>query len=283
MTPSPTASIVIPTRERAGYLDVALASIVPQARQAGAEVLVVADGPDPDSAAVAERHGARLVSLPRASGANAARNRGVREARGDPVVFVDDDVDAPRGWLDALLAGVSAHPDHEVFGGPIHARLEGGGPRACGREPPPITTLDYGHEDRDVALVWSANMAVRRRALERVGAFDETLRVRGDEEDWERRYTATGGRIRYLASAGLEHRRTPPDSALRTLSRAAYGYGRNARRYDVRKGVAPAIASELRTVLGCAWHVLRRRCATGVVLGAEAAGRLREALAERAR
>jgi glycosyltransferase involved in cell wall biosynthesis len=32
----PTASIVVPTRERPGYLDVALASIAPQAREAGA-------------------------------------------------------------------------------------------------------------------------------------------------------------------------------------------------------------------------------------------------------
>ncbi len=37
------ASIVIPTRGRAAYLEVALASILPQARAAGAEVLVVDD------------------------------------------------------------------------------------------------------------------------------------------------------------------------------------------------------------------------------------------------
>ena len=34
----PTVSIVVPTRERADYLDVALASIAPQAREADAEV-----------------------------------------------------------------------------------------------------------------------------------------------------------------------------------------------------------------------------------------------------
>ena len=75
---------------------------------------------------------------------NAARNAGVRAATGDLIVFIDDDVSVPPGWLDALLAGVAAAPDREVYGGPIRARLEGGGPRACGREPPPITTLDHG-------------------------------------------------------------------------------------------------------------------------------------------
>jgi glycosyltransferase involved in cell wall biosynthesis len=277
----PTASIVIPTRDRPGYLDVTLTSVMPQARRATAEVLVVSHTSDAATASVADRHGASLVSMATPGGANAARNAGIGAATGDPLVLIDDDVQAPPGWLQALLTGVSDTPARDVFGGPIHARLEGGGPRACGREGAPITTLDLGPQDHDVQFVWSANMALRRRALEQVGGFDETILGRGEEEDWQRRYAALGGRVRYLAHAGIDHRRTAADSTLRSLSRAAYGYGRTARRYDVRKGTPPSIPAELRTLSGCAWHVLRRRCANGIVLGAQAAGRLREALAER--
>jgi glycosyltransferase involved in cell wall biosynthesis len=280
---SPTASIVIPTRARAHYLEVALASLAPQAQRAGAEVLVVSDGEDSATAAVAQRQSARLVSLPAPKGANAARNAGVRAAAGDLIVFVDDDVDAPDGWLDALLAGALGAADHEVFGGPIRARLEGGGPRACGREPAPITTLDLGPADRDASLVWSANMAIRRSAFERTGEFDESIHGRGEEEDWERRYLALGGRIRYLAGAGLDHRRTAADARLRMLARSAYALGRSARRHDMRKGGAPRLPGELRTLAGCAWHTVRRRCANGVVMGAHAAGRVREALSEHRR
>jgi GT2 family glycosyltransferase len=274
---TPVASIVIPTRGRAGYLDVALHSIVPQAAERGAEVIVVSDGPDPATAAAAERHGARLVSLPVRRGANAARNAGAEAARGQLIVFVDDDVEASGGWLDALLDGAQSAPGYDVFGGPIRARLEGGGPRACGREPPPITTLDLGPEDADAELVWSANMAIRRTALENVGAFNEQIYGRGEEDEWERRYRAAGGRIRYLASAGLEHRRTRADAGVIPLSRAAYALGRTARRNDARKGTIPTLRAELRTFAGCGWHTLRRRCAYGIVMGAEAAGRIREA------
>jgi glycosyltransferase involved in cell wall biosynthesis len=280
---SPTASIVIPTRGRPAYLDVTLASVAPQAQRAGAEVIVVSDGGDVPTSAVAGRHGARLITLATPAGANAARNAAVGAAHGDPIVFIDDDVDAPPEWLDALLSGVAAAPERDVFGGPIRARLEGGGPRACGRESAPITTLDFGPEDRDVELVWSANMAIRRRTLEQIGSFDETISIRGDEEDWQRRYAAGGGRVRYLANAGLDHRRSAPDATLRRLAAAAYGHGRAARRYDVRKATAPGLLSELRTLVGCAWHVVRRRCANGIVLSAQAAGRLSEALAERRR
>ncbi len=283
MISQPTASIVIPTSGRSDYLGVTLASVAPQAEAQDAEILVINDGGDPPTAAVAARFGARVIDLAAPGGANAGRNAGIKAARGELIVLLDDDVEAPPGWLAAMLEGAARNPDCDVFGGPVRARLEGGGPRSCGREPAPITTLDHGPADRDVELVWSANMAIRRPALQHVGQFDETLRIRGDEEDWERRYASSGGRIRYLASAGLDHRRTASDARLNRLVVAAYAQGRAARRYDAHKGKAARLSAELRVLLGCCWHVVRRRCANGIVMGAQAAGRLREALAGRAR
>jgi len=276
----PAASIVIPTLAAPRYLEVTLASVCPQAQNTAAEVIVVSDGPDPATRAVTERHGARLVALAEQRGLNAARNTGIDNAHSDLIVFIDQDVDAPAGWLDALLEGARAYPECEVFAGPIRARLEGG-PRGCGREPPPITTLDAGSEDRDVPLAWGANMAIRRSAFERLGRFHEGLHGRGNEEEWEFRYTAAGGRIRYLAGAGLDHRRERDDSRLAALIRAAFGQGREARRHDVRTGSTRPIRTELRILAGCAWHTVRRRCAYGIVMGARTAGSLREALAER--
>jgi glycosyltransferase involved in cell wall biosynthesis len=279
-TGKPSATVAIPTRDRPDYLEVTLVSVVPQAERAGAEVLVISDGDAATSRQVAGRHGVRVVGLSPARGLNAARNAAFREGAGDLVVLIDDDVRAPVGWIDALLAGVRAAPEHGVFGGPIRAVLEGGGPRACGRESAPITTLDLGPADRDADLVWGSNMAIRRDAFERVGPFDETIfGLRGDEEEWERRYVSGGGRVRYIAGAGLEHRRTREDSTVRALSRAAYGHGRAARRHDARHGAAPALRSELRTLIGCVWHTFRRRCAFGITMAVHSAGRLREAVA----
>lgn len=276
----PTASIVIPTRGRPAYLEVALSSVAPQAAQAGAEVIVVNDGNDPFTAAVAERHNASVVALARTAGVSAGRNAGARVAGSDLIVLIDDDIHAPAGWLAAFLSGAAAYQGYGVFGGPIRAVLEGGGPRACGRESAPITSLDLGGEDRDAEVVWGANMAFRRRTFDAVGPFDETLLGCGDEEDWLARYRASGGRVRYIAGASVEHRRVAADATVAALARAAYGRGRAARRYDTRRGEAPARAAELRTLAGCGWHIVRRRCANGVVMAAHSAGRLREALSE---
>lgn len=273
---------MIPTRARPGYLEVTLASVAPQARAAGAEVLVVNDGADPATDGVATRYGARVVPLPQPRGVNGARNAGVREAQGDLIVLLDDDVEAPPGWLDAMLAGAASNPEYDVLGGPIRGRLEGGGPRACGREPPPIATYDFGSEEREVPFVYGGNTAIRRAAFERVGYFDDDLSGMGDEEEWVGRLKAAGGRIRYLPDAGLDHRRAAGDARLGALTRAAYRRGREVWRHeDLHRHHARSIGDDLRILAGCGWHTVRRRCAYGIVMGARAAGSLREALAAR--
>jgi len=275
----PSASIVVPTRDRAGYLDVALRSIAPQAADAGAEVIVVVDGPDdPHSVAVAQRHGAHAIAHAEPRGPNAARNAGWRAGQGELAIFVDDDVEAPRTWLPALLAAAAATPERDVFAGPIRAAIAGGGPRSCGRDDPPITTLDHGAADVDVPVGWSANLAIRRAALETVGGFDESIPVgAGDEEEWQERYRSTGGQVRYVAAAGLDHRRVGADATLRALAQAQHRRGRAARLQDVRKGVAPSRAAELRLAVACAGHTVLRACPNGVTLTAHALGRAREA------
>jgi len=272
----PTASIIVPTRERAGYLDVALASIAPQAAAAGAELLVVDDGPSDDTRETAVRHGARYVAHRASRGLNAARNSGIDAAAGELLVFVDDDVAVRAGWLAALLAAhAAAKPDVGVLTGPIHARFEDHPLRSCGREGPPITHQELGPADRDVAHAWGANMAIRRAWLDRAGHFDESRELYGDEQEWQDRLRAAGGRIRYVAAAGLDHRRAGDDARLRSLARAAYGRGQASRRYDVHKRAAPPLARELRVLCGCALHAPRHRCLNGIVMTAHALGRLR--------
>jgi GT2 family glycosyltransferase len=274
------ASILFPTRRRRDYLAAALESVAGQAAAHSAEIVVVEDDPaDADTERLVTAHGARYVALGRSRGLNVARNAAVEAATGELLCFLDDDVVAWPSWLGAMLVGAAEHPEHEAFGGPIRARLEGTNLHACGREPAPVTTLDLGPHDRDAELVWGANLAVRRSALDRIGAFDGTRSGPGDEEEWERRLRAAGGRILYVAGAGVDHRRTGADARIGGLSRAAWHRGRHSRRFDERKDVAPGLAQELRTLAGCVWHIGRYRCGNGIVLTAQTAGRLREAVA----
>jgi len=263
----PVVSVVVPTRGRA----------------AAHEIVVVDDGAmDATADVVSARPAVRYVAHGGGRGLNAARNTGLRESAASLVAFVDDDVLAPPGWLEALVEGARRHPAAEAFGGPIRARFEGRTPRGCGREEPPITTLDLGESDCETETAWGANFAVRRGAVERIGAFDERIvRPHGDEEEWLERLRSAGGTIVYLAGAGLEHRRTADDARLGPLARAASARGRAARASDRRRSRAPSLRSELRVLGGCVWHTARRGCPQGVIMGAHSAGRVVEALRPR--
>jgi GT2 family glycosyltransferase len=277
---SARAAIVIPTRDRARYLDVALGSICPQAAEHRADVIVIDDGPDVATRAIAAYHDARYVAHAGPRGLNVARNTAIDATPdADLIVYVDDDVAVRPGWLEALLrAAAECPPEVGVLTGPIRARIEDHRYRACGREGPPVTALDLGPGDVDTARAWGANMAIRRSAIEAVGRFAEHLVNGGDEEEWQARFLATGGRIRYVAAAALEHRRAGDDARLRSLARAAWHRGRASRRFDALSGTAPPLRAELRVLAGCAVHGPRFQCFNGVTMTAHSLGRLRAAL-----
>ena len=237
----PVVSVVVPTRDRAGYLDVTLRSLARQELAHPYELIVVDDGAGGATPEVAERAGARLLRTARGGGPNTARNAGIAAAEAELVALVDDDVEAP--------------------------------PEALRRRARVLLDVD-----REAELVWSANMALRRNAFERVGPFDERFSTGGDEEEWLRRLRDGGGRVVYVAAAGLDHRRAGDDARLRSLIRGAYRRGRNMRAYDAVRDRAPGLGSELRVLAGCGWHTVRRACPQGLVMGAHSAGRLVEAV-----
>lgn len=89
----PLVSAVIPTRNRPELLACAVRSALRQS-WTSLEVIVVVDGPDDSTVASLNRFSdprLRVVFLPAARGGSAARNAGVRAARGEWVAFLDDD------------------------------------------------------------------------------------------------------------------------------------------------------------------------------------------------
>lgn len=169
-------SVVVPTYNRAEVLRVCLASLAAQTYPRDRfEVLVVDDGSTDDTPEVVRSFEVHLPVRYLRQAANrgraAARNRGIQQARGDVVVFVDSDVFPVPGFL-------AAHAE-------IHARSD----RAVGRGPLLLTHhLDdpFGRPpllpDPSPAFLDTANASVRREHLLAVGGFDEGFRHYGWED-----------------------------------------------------------------------------------------------------
>lgn len=106
-------SAVIPTRGRPELLARAIRSALRQTWQP-LEVLVVVDGPDPATAARLEDLAdprLRTVFLPAASGGSAARNAGVRAARGEWIGFLDDDDEWLPEKIERQMLAIGEMPD----------------------------------------------------------------------------------------------------------------------------------------------------------------------------
>jgi glycosyltransferase involved in cell wall biosynthesis len=110
-SPVPDISVVIPTLRRPALLRRALDSVLAQTC-GDFEVIVVVDGPDEDTlAALRAVHDPRLRVLvnPQSLTAAGARNRGVAEARGQWVAFLDDDDAWLPHKLERQMAVARAH------------------------------------------------------------------------------------------------------------------------------------------------------------------------------
>ena len=121
-------SVVICTRNRATALAQVLDSIAAaEPPGVGWELVVVDNGSTDDTPATIDKFAGRLpirrVSEP-TPGLSNARNRGVEAARGDFILWTDDDVLVRSSWLRAFAEAFAAHPDKAIFGGivlPLYA------------------------------------------------------------------------------------------------------------------------------------------------------------------
>jgi len=217
------ASVIIPTYDRPRYLGEALASLLqqdfPSARY---EIIVVDNKPTGEVRKLVQeleqdqRRSIRYVEEPKV-GLHNARHTGAREARGEILVYIDDDVIVHPGWLGAVIRPFS-DPEVACVGGKVIPKWEA--------EPPDwwpelsstyLSLLDLGEETKELCWpdgVYGCNMAVRRSALYEVGGFNpddignrKLIWLRGDgETGLHRKIYDAGYKVVYSPHAWLYHR-----------------------------------------------------------------------------
>jgi glycosyltransferase involved in cell wall biosynthesis len=273
---TPRASVVVCTRNRRELLAACLAALSDQtAGRDEFEVIVVDNGsvdgtsdalgawtaPDPDRR--------RAVVEPRA-GLSHARNCGLAAARGDVVLYLDDDASAPRGWVAAHLAAYHRDPDVVAAGGPVVLTWPSGRPPWLRAELEHwFSALDLGDERRPWPGPdgpYGTNMSVRRTVALDVGGFSPALGRRGhrlisnEEQDFFGRVRLAGGGIVYDPAALLLHRVLAERTSRRWVLRRGWAQGRsNARLRSQRSAVrGRALVDVIRAETGHAMRDLDR-------------------------
>lgn len=254
-----------------------LTSLAPVAARGAPVVLAVNGGGDFDEAASkAACPGITVVTSPDNGGYAAACNMGVRALGSvvDAILFLNNDVVAPEGLLEALAAAFDEHPTVGVAGTPVvyydnpakiwavggtinrtfgytrHAGFDRGRLPMTGR------TVDY---------VNGSAIAVRRDVLDRIGGWDEMYFHFWDEVDLCERaraagyvsFVAPGPVVRHKVSASTGNR-----GSARFNRAQAYYFTRNRVRFFAHRGsgwrrVVALVAQKLLVAVE-AYKALRR-------------------------
>ncbi|MDQ2865502.1 MAG: glycosyltransferase [Candidatus Eremiobacteraeota bacterium] len=225
-------SIVIATKDRASYLERALQSFEEQIAAPSFEVIVVDNGSADDTKGVVERQSLResypviYVYEPEPNRGK-ARNRGITSATGYLVLFCDDDVVLPPGFLAGHEA---AHTTSNlVVNGPI---LNVASYEALPKPNP-------GNYSR--AFLCTCNVSIPKHALDAVGGFDESFDLYGWEDtELGARLRESGLRWRFAWDAYLWHIKPPQENTLHVETRKALEKARMAKRFVAKQPSARA-------------------------------------------
>jgi glycosyltransferase involved in cell wall biosynthesis len=235
-------SVVIPHLNQAEALARCLTSLAEQDVPADLfETIVVDNGSALDiNRTILRFAGVRLLREP-APGPGLARNRGVADARGEILAFIDADCRADPHWLSAALAGIDAAGGSGVVGGDVRIDV---------RTPERLTALEayesvFAYRQqmyiaRD-GFSGTGNLAMRRGVFEAVGPFGGIGIA--EDRDWGQRARAAGFPATYVPDMIVFHPARTTMAELRTKWQRHIAHDLAAHRAKGRGGLVWAFRS----------------------------------------
>lgn len=211
-------SVVIPAYNSGKTISACLESVIGQKPY---EVIVVDDGSNDETGNIAKKtKGIKLLKHKRNLGLAAARNTGVRTARGDIILFIDSDCEADRNLVGTVLAsykdGVDGVGGRGIETGSSMAdrwrQLTGG--------------QSHGKKKKiRVPFLFGLCSSYRRQVLLEAGLFDTTFRTNGEDVDMGLRLNKMDKTLVYEPDAKVVHHRRDDFWSLTRMVYRAYKFG----------------------------------------------------------
>jgi N-acetylglucosaminyl-diphospho-decaprenol L-rhamnosyltransferase len=229
----PFATIIILNYNGKPWLAGCLEAIAAQRGAPPFETLVVDNGSSDGSAAFVHDGwpAVRVLETGSNLGFAEGNNAGARDARGDWLVFLNNDTAPDAGWLAALTAEAAAHPEYDLVTSRVvfmddpsivdsagDGYFRAGGAFKHGYGAPAAAFA----QSREVFGACGAAFMIRRSEFERLGGFDARFFMNFEDVDLSYRARLAGLRVWYAAPAVVRH---AGSGSLGAVSSAAVFYG----------------------------------------------------------
>jgi GT2 family glycosyltransferase len=196
MKNTPFFSVVIPTYERPDDLRRCLNALKPinQPHSPAYETIVTDDSKSDSSRVIVKKEFPEVKwRMGKKNGPGGNRNAGVSEAKGEWIVFIDDDCIAQKGYLVAYSKAIEGNPKVDLFEGYIFP------------DRPKRTWAETCPENSFGGMFWTSNLCVRKRTFNESGGFDETFQVAYEDVDFAFRIQKEGKKTLFVKNAGACH------------------------------------------------------------------------------
>jgi len=210
-------SIVIPVHNHWAYTVRCLVAVLDHSRDVAHEVIVVDNGSsDETPAGLAQLGGVRVHRNPTNLGFGRACNQGAALARGEFVLFLNNDTEPRRGWLAALIAAAREDPAVTAAGSRLlfaDDAIQSAGLLLAYGLPYPLSVIPRGYRkpageapsSGPVRAVTGACMLVRAAAFRAAGGFDEGFENGYEDVDLCLRFGEAGGKVLFVAESVVTH------------------------------------------------------------------------------
>ena len=187
MAESPRLSVIMPAYNAEETIEAALDSLIAQSFK-NWEAIIVDDGSNDATASIVARRvrlDCRLRSVSGArEGASAARNRGIAQARGEWMSFLDADDWVSPIFMERLLGALDAAPGHQVaYGG--YCRVMPDGSMTASVVDPRVQAAPFPTFARSCAVTINS-LVIQRQIVLNAGGFDTGLSTCEDWDLWQR-------------------------------------------------------------------------------------------------
>lgn len=201
---TPFVSVIIPHLNQVEAAVRCLASVKAQDYPADRlEIILVDNGSTQSLAPVTAAFPDVTILHEQRPGPGLARNRGVEQAKGDILAFIDADCRAGEGWLRAIVAGLAAPDSTGAIGGDVRIDF------VDSRRLTPLEAYEAVFAYRQKLYIGkqrfsgTGNLAMRPDIHRLVGPFGG-IEI-AEDRDWGRRAHAAGHPVRYRADMVIYH------------------------------------------------------------------------------